>query len=376
LRRCGKRALIPADRDTHSTAITASRAAIGFDEVNMIKTLFFIMALLLPGLSYARNPDARFWGQVVPADPPSGIKCDYGPSYSGSVPAPAAAAGFTTCALNGDFSKSFFSKISSWLNPCGGARKKWEFYWEYSIGANDGDCSRVGMKTDSTIGKRVLHLQEQPNDPTAANQQTWALDWPGRGWAVAHDILLPVYGYYAEITFRFTPASVGEGGAPAGPLGWWMNQWVNGCCWVENDFIEGYDGTKGPGGQVGWAYGSAHYFARWIHFAFDITKYHTLSALVTSDGSTAVAKCMWLDGAAQGCTTVPVADSSYCASDATCVHDVFPQHGGFITVWVGQGSHNRGPRNVDMFVQSERVWTCAGYRSASNYCFGSLMTSQ
>jgi hypothetical protein len=55
----------------------------------MIKTLFFISALLLlPGLGYAGNPSAPFSDQVVPADPPSSVACGQpggGPSYVGNL---------------------------------------------------------------------------------------------------------------------------------------------------------------------------------------------------------------------------------------------------------------------------------------------------
>ncbi len=90
----------------------------------MIKTLFLIGALLVPGLAYAANPSAPFTVQVV--DPPSGIACDIGPPYTGAIPAAATQAGFTHCAANYDFTYtgSFtdslgthqWTNLSSWLD--------------------------------------------------------------------------------------------------------------------------------------------------------------------------------------------------------------------------------------------------------------------
>ena len=86
----------------------------------MIKTLFFISALLLlPGLGYAGNPSAPFSDQVVPADPPSSVACGYGPNYSGSIPAPAQAAGFNTCAVNLDFGSAALSNPATYIDCMG-----------------------------------------------------------------------------------------------------------------------------------------------------------------------------------------------------------------------------------------------------------------
>jgi hypothetical protein len=337
----------------------------------MIKTLFFIAALLVPGLAYAGTPSAPFSDQVVPAGPPSGTKCDYGPNYSGSIPAPAQAAGFTTCALNADFSNPFFSTISSWLGNCGGGTALWQFYWDVRFGT-PGDCARVDMETDASIGKQVLHLQEQPGD-VANNNLAFALDFPGWASATQHQIMFPPEQYF-EITFRFTPASLTEGGAPAGPLDIYMNGWTNGCCGTENDYIEYTGGNPHwGGGQIVWA-GNALYYAPLISISMDFSQYHTLGILVTSDGTTTNAKCAWVDGVPQGCDLVRPATVTGC--DASCVSANFAQHGGIVAVWVGQGNANRGPNNVDMYITSERVFTCAGYKSASTYCFGAPVTSQ
>lgn len=60
----------------------------------------FVAATLAPPIAYA------MWGQSLlaqnPALPPTSIACDVGPNYTGAIPGPALAMGFTTC-LNLDF---------------------------------------------------------------------------------------------------------------------------------------------------------------------------------------------------------------------------------------------------------------------------------
>ena len=337
----------------------------------MIRQLLFIAALLAPGLAYGGTATNTLNAPQV-VDPPgsSSAACDYGPNNSGPVPAPAAAAGFTTCALNADFSHAFFSNISSWLGNCGGNPGLWGFYWDIRFGG-PAPCSRVDMETDSGIGKQVLHLQFQPGD---VSNVAWALDFPGWASATQHQYMFPGQLYF-QITFRFTPASLTEGGAPAGPLDIYENGWTNGCCGVENDFIEYTGGNPHwGGGQIEWVNGNAAYFTPVTSITMDFTQYHTLGVLVTSDGGTVISKCTWVDGAGQGCTQVHPATVSGC--DTSCVSASFSQHGGILAVWEGQGSQNIGSQNVDMYIQSEQAWTCSGYRSASNQCFGTVITSQ
>src|ERR1700730_16567866 len=80
------------------------RSLVLYGVFSMIKKLFFMAALLAPGLAYGGNPSADLTGQIVPAGS--------GPP----VPAPAAAAGFTTLAGNFDFSQPLYATQSNWLD--------------------------------------------------------------------------------------------------------------------------------------------------------------------------------------------------------------------------------------------------------------------
>ena len=162
----------------------------------MIKTLFLIGALLVPGLAYAANPSAPFSVQVV--DPPNGIACDVGPNYTGTIPAPARAAGFTHCVANYDFTQTQqfttnghtyqWSNLSSWLD-CAGASNPLLWGKNYGVAMN---CSDVSVSTDGSL--QVLRMQYLPSD---TNGQTWLNTASQQGYPNSAGIHIK-HGYYAE----------------------------------------------------------------------------------------------------------------------------------------------------------------------------------
>src|SRR5712672_250684 len=77
----------------------------------MIKKLFFTAALLVPGIAYGADPSANLPIQIVPAGP--------------AVPAPAAAAGFTTRVLHSDFTSPAYADTSTWLQCAGASSPIW-----------------------------------------------------------------------------------------------------------------------------------------------------------------------------------------------------------------------------------------------------------
>jgi hypothetical protein len=86
-------------------------------ESYMMKKLLFMAMLLAPGLAYGQNPSADLSVQVVSAN--TGIPCAIGKPYTangGQVPAGAAAAGFTACALNIDMSQAYYQTLSNWID--------------------------------------------------------------------------------------------------------------------------------------------------------------------------------------------------------------------------------------------------------------------
>ena len=92
--------------------------------------------------------------QVAPA---KDIACDQGPN-SPTLPQMAAAAGFTHCALNADFTKvgGAFSDPAKFIDGCGATGNRiFQAYYAYS--ATQVPCNRMTIEKDQGI--QVLHLR-------------------------------------------------------------------------------------------------------------------------------------------------------------------------------------------------------------------------
>ena len=128
-------------------------------ESHMIKKLLFTAALLVPGLAYGQNPSTNLSAQVVPAgsDP---IACDIGPAYTGSIPAPAQAMGYTHCAANYNFTNSYFTTVSNWL-ACTDDGTTFHLFWLKPLNASV-PCNRVNMISDG--GVQTFDLTFTPTD--------------------------------------------------------------------------------------------------------------------------------------------------------------------------------------------------------------------
>lgn len=356
----------------------------------MIRKLLFTAALLFPGLAYAGSPSADLSVQVVPADPPSSITPDYGPNYvcsgafcTSGIPTPAYNAGFTHMALNGDFSNSLYSNISTWLTGCGAAGwPAWNFSWGFRFG-NNGPCNRIDMEPDSTIGgEQVLHIQFRNSDTTTYNTDAFALSWP-TGWTTASSGsgTLPMEAYF-EITFRFTSASLSEGASPAGPLDIYWNSVVNGGTSgnIEPDFMEiDPHPPNWGGGLIDWLSNGPNFgdmYGGTGIFTVDVSQYHTLQVLLTSDESTVFSKCTWIDGVATetGCVQISPQNNPNCNG---CAPAIYQLHTLEPNVWVGSGGVSIA-NNIDMYIQSIRIWECAGYKasvSETTGCPGTVITT-
>jgi hypothetical protein len=147
----------------------------------MIKKLIYTVALLAPGLAYGQNPSASFTDQVV--DPPSGIACDIGPSYTGQIPAAATQAGFTHCAFNYDFTQtaSFtdaagthqWSNLSSWLScDKNNSSNPYLFRSNGNVGCNDG----VHQTVTTDRGVQVLAMSYLLTDAQAGHYSNLLLN--------------------------------------------------------------------------------------------------------------------------------------------------------------------------------------------------------
>ena len=332
--------------------------------------------LLFTWTGHAAAPNANL--SATPGS--SAVACDNGDALG--KPAIAAAAGFSHCVLNADFTKvgGFFGSIANFIDGCGTTgTKAFQAYYAYSD--VQVPCNRMTIQSDS--GTQVLHLQYQPGDsagagsirplelayPTLKHKGAVQAGWPQPASPGTEN--LP-QAMYAEITLRIPKASLDQGQHGNDiPFAWWQ---VGGSAsppvpqGVEIDYLEinsdsNYgDGWNNSTGMREW--GCADQKCVWpdqpIQTHTDYTQYHKFGVLVTSDEKTNFAKCLFIDDALQGCQRLS-------PSDVTAYHKDRSKFLNYDVVWVGN-SENNGvePNNqVNVYIKSMMIWECPNYRSAT-----------
>jgi hypothetical protein len=330
--------------------------------MSMFKKVLLAGALLAPVLAYGASPSTDLSVQIVPAisptspSPPTssnGIACAVGPNYTGSVPAGASAAGFTTCAANFDFTQSFFATMSNWLDCAGASSPMW---WLNSSGQ---DCSDFIMTTDQGVQVLDFHL---PQGQTLGSDGFLALNTATSNYSTA-SLTIP-QGKYYEVTFRVLSAT-----ATGGPGGNIIADAWSWCCagggtppFVEYDFIEmyssnpGQDGAgTGPWNGGGWSWnGSLSQVGN--QPGYNPAVYNTYGIRVTTDGNGKYAECTYLNNNFVGCQT------------ATALPSAEEAHN-FLSLW---GSPVGASVTGDTYWQSIRVWECSGW--ATGECNGTVLS--
>jgi hypothetical protein len=326
----------------------------------IMKHLLLVFLLVLSGPAYALS------GTSPSVDIPVTIT----QSVVGGLPAPAQAAGFTTHALNTDFSQPAYSNIANWVDGCGGPTSGNHWVYSYYGFQQGAPCADLIMETDASIGKQVLHWQVHPGDPVYAGDTSstaaLCLCWPDHCFqGSATNWLGPQM--YMEINFRISAASFSQNTNITGTIaGGDLAATSQPGNWLEPDFAEIYannnDGT-------GWIYGDGT--IEWVNYQIsnglftsppanlrlDMTAYHTLGVLFTSN-TTDFAKCYYVDGKKIGCWSFTLTNPS----DLTVLHQIF--------VW-SNGAINQA-NNTDTYIQSINIWMCANW--ATQTCVGTLVT--
>jgi hypothetical protein len=276
----------------------------------MIRTLSSSTILLLTGVAFAANPSADLSVNVTP-----------------TPPAAAAAAGFTTLALDSEFSQP---QPTGWLG-CRGSASGAKWY----AGIEGGDtvtvpCSTTGGSTrfnlviDQTTGKQVLDLTFLESDLASGAHYTTIQSVDDSASPCCTMGELFPYGFYMETKYRIV-------NTPSVPLGgtggvWWAF-WQGGQGLspftnphgtnVEIDHPEQHGelfasspSQAGPmfdWAVINWNDGSGSKFIPPSGFDyqnnFDVTAYHTYGVRVTTDGSSGLATCSYIDSTLRNCVT-------------------------------------------------------------------------
>jgi hypothetical protein len=346
-------------------------------------------------LAFLAVGESRALTVSAPLDVQAPATCEYGPNIP--PPAPAAATGFNHCALNADFSQpgGYFSNPANFMD-CAGARTSSRFFMMFQWTTyKAAPCDRFSIVMDGTSqAARLQFFQTDQNNfvhlnwPWQENWQSGPIGFQGG----PNGLGLPFQGYF-ELTWR-APAST-LNAVPSGqgwmPIAFWLRKddQYSATSWIETDFFEistgrsspssgwpwhltamrdwtcapGCSGIVTPGG--GWrqapvpapACGSDCGDADWDEVPMDFTVYHKYGFLVTSDESTALAMCLYVDDQLRRCQKGSAGSNPALQ---------YKQMHNFITIWLGPqvGSIASGVE-LDMYLQSIRVFECNDYASST-----------
>ena len=341
----------------------------------MIKILLLTAALLAPDLAY---------GQVTaPLDPPV-------------VPAPAAAAGFTTLAAHYDFTQTL---PANWIDciPSDGAAHMFYFgaqsYFRTDVAAQNPPCSSVSQATDPLTGGLALKLAWLPSYASFLSDCYFCA---GVGISLVnkagtHYTAFPANSYI-RIRYRRTPTQTGTYWGFYNPLAV-LNGTLNSNAEIEYDIIEDYGsslvgaydsaihvtGTPGDGGYV-WdgactsASGNVCASGPYLGAGYDPTQYHTYDLLTTSDGSTSIVSCSFVDVPTPG-TSASIACLNFHGPGSAQYHQYNVLSFGGECQINGSGACYTIPAvEEDAWITDIEVWTCPGWTSGS-YCNGGTLVN-
>jgi hypothetical protein len=279
----------------------------------------------------------------------------------GGTPAAATAAGFTTVALNDDFSQPFWANKANWLDCNDGitsppASPRYYRSWE-GFGFLAAPCSAVLQENDPFTGTPALHIYwKQSFYNPASDDETNAIQTVnGSGPPSAGTFFTP-YAYF-EITAALVSAPTTDAHFNLWTLTTTAGvsfEWDALESWVDNG-----DTTSCSTGGICNA-------ANPVNAGYPINQYHRYGWRITSDGATESWWCFYIDDNLIGCSRTDTGSSSYLVNGG---YQTTPQimieqgcRGGSEPPGCGDGT------NADVWVSRIRVFSCAAANSSAK-CF-------
>jgi hypothetical protein len=344
----------------------------------MIKQLLLTAALLAPGLASGQvSAPLPVDPTVVPAPPGQGLEGD--PAQD--PPAPAAAAGFTNHIIAADFTSPAYSNTASFIVNCGasasvsGQPSTWHYYLNLgSSSATPGSgypgslCGNITMVSDPPYSQ-VMRLTYPVSQFSSSNNQI-TMTFPGEyAGSYAGGQWLPTE-LYEKIVLR-APASSWAQSTPDGsqrtvpPGGDTGGQWLfeitsepyNGKAHATiNSWPGNYQAVDPAGVVYNWPGG-------------DYTGYQTIEALYTSDESTNLWECVWLNAnptyttGFQGC--MPTYTTGFSVPNLTKAKNMIE----FLVALSNNGTDG----DTQAFIKSWDVYVCPG--SPASTCPGTMITT-
>jgi hypothetical protein len=338
----------------------------------------------------------------------------------GSVPAEAAAAGFTTMALCNDFTQPIPNTAgtglpSDWLgavppSSCGTADQNDHVWWQPGPAwlfcappASEDPTGAGGIKQviDPTYGNRALLLgfsrSLDSNDYRFQGMETMSQDL--NHW---HDY---PQASLIQITFRDDTSQKNS----STNFDFWgyarcqlacSNPGTNNQTFeydVFEDWAPHWNGSSFDiwegGSTVHWwnpnNFGEAVYV--WPHANNSFwDSYHTAGLLITTDGHTDIRACAFIDHVLQNCVVVPGAPN-YCNSAGSSCFSGDGLAGGYgqrnvLTMWegnytwFGSGACTSDPNtcsstDAHVWIKSIQVWSCANWANVNEQCNGNTLVN-
>jgi hypothetical protein len=341
----------------------------------MIKKLLLTAALLPPGLAY---------GQVsAPLDPPV-------------IPAPAAAAGFTTPVMLNNFATVASNWPSQNIVQCGasasvsGQPSTWHFVLQGTNGA--ASCAHASLVTDSACGNcQALNFKYPLSDnssPGSGPRQQEGISWPAfTNGSSTVNTWMP-NAFYTKITFRFDANTMIQGGTGSwGDNSWWTTSGT--CCAaistsVDENMGETTDSSLGDGQGSGTLTNFGGGYWEWTNFGcegssntcnlfgytnatLNMSVYHTLEFLWTNNGSNSSYVCSWVD--ANGSYSGPGFQG--CSGGSLVNSSNYSEHDRVFNIFMG-AFNNDMLYNANVYIQDYEVWSCPSF--ATGTCAGTLVT--
>jgi hypothetical protein len=351
-----------------SFATSGNSLKVGSSDITTIGS--FVLCVRATDANFANSP---FFQPITVTSTAGGLACDIGPSYVGSIPAGATAAGFTHCAANYDFTASAFSNPATWLDCAGASSPMW---W-----LADGAC-RMTMVSD--VGNpQVLDMHFIAGDGPSGGFGNQLYTTPpshpiNQGWT------FPM-GRYVDIEMRL-PAAIAGTGCPGSDFclygDIWSWQTANDV--VEMDFIEIWVGGWGHGALIDWfpsCSGMTCFFGDGDNGSnIDTTVYHDYGFRNTNNGLGQVSSCGYRDGSFIGCSV------GYPSGHADVTLGKAGQEFNRSYLIMNSGSSALTSASSDMYVKRMTVWECVDWfdpanpgsgndQSSPHQCNGTVLTT-
>jgi hypothetical protein len=367
-------------------------------------TYTFTLCAIANGLSFCGGNN-NFILTVIAG---GAVACDYGPNTTlptGTVGTDLAAAGFTHCALNANFTDSsgttggngwVMNNLATYVGACGtDAWGKIWFKWVNGAGSNgdsaaDAPCNRLSLVADGSV-PQVLSFQFANADIVKGSSQAnsrigLGLWWPLCGNACASMKPALPTAHYMEFTYRMTGLSQSPGqiiDASEASIFDNDNMVQPNQQWFDFSMLEG--ASSGFNSNLSldhYQYDSSgvNLNKNTANFSYvpDLGNYHTSSYLTTTNASTEADSCFYYDGA----NATKVATSGWTSGTSFCSHWLNWNNTGTgplsyhdDRVWKFIGAFQNFPftnaslsNTLTIFLKSIRVFTCNTYTGLGNNC--------